>query len=273
MKQTDNFFRLYHSIQSLNNVYESTIYGARHKEAFILRLMSKFLPKGKLLPISKDLYTALMELDAIDKVKNVKKIPVNFTNKEKSIIIKISKSQLKIQREVPILARQQSLISLVSIFESFITDTLKTLFYYNLNSLKSENTTLNDREIIEAVSNKNVIDAIIESKTRKLLYEPFEKLINYLNNNFGLDIEFSEGVSNIILLRNCIVHNNCKVSKELSSELKIDAGKSINITKGDYKLFLSKIFEYSKLITIKVTKKYENKTLPENFCKLQFIKI
>jgi len=169
---------------------------------------------------------------------------------------------LRLHKSVPELVRQQLVVSLTGFFEVFINDTLKEIYLSNPSTLKSQNKTLNDEDIIEAITNDNIIEKLIEVKLRGVMYGNFENWIKYINHNFGFNFRSPNEISELFQVRNCIVHNDCKVSRELALKFrtrKYVLEKEINITEKDYKKYFEAIFDYSKKITSDVIKKYSKK--------------
>lgn len=278
MNQFDIYHNLLDNMGALSEVYTSTTYGANHKEVFITRLLAKCDSKYAQRRLkASDLKEALKDIEAIENARKERTIKLNFTTKEVSLLRKVITKALKTQKKVPWLARQQLIISLTSLFEVFVSDTLKGIYSSNINTLKSENTTLKDTELIEAIANNNVIDRLIEVKIRKILYQSFEEWIKYMNCAFGFNFEVPKDISKLFLIRNCLVHNNSKSSKELTTKFKGKKyifGREIGITEKDYIQFFEAVFDYSTKITMEVIKKYtKSKITSKSFRASFFAKV
>lgn len=251
---------VYEKMVSLKHVYESTVYGARHREAFLTKLLAKFKSKLAMKRLSSvDLRKAVKEINAIDKGK--KKKNIKLTEKQLAFLRNKLLKELRIQRSVPVLARRQVIISLVSIFEGSFSDTLKNIYSVNLDSLKSDSSTLKDIELVEAISNNTVLDRLIEKKTRRIMYDRIEKWVEYLKNTIGLKIEITKDVKELFLVRNCLVHNNCRTSKELADGFggRYKIGKIINVTDRDCFRYFEAVFNLNKKITFQIFTKYLKK--------------
>ena len=275
MNQIDIYNNLLNNMRALEKVYNSTLYGANHQEVFTTKILAKCDSKyaQKRLNAS-DLKEALKDIEAIETTRKEKKINPKLTKREILLLRKVMTISLKNQKRVPGLARQQLIISLNSLFEVFIGDTLKTIYHSNIDSLKSENTTLKDKEIIEAITDNNVIDRLIEAKIRKVLYGSFEEWIKHMNYTFGFKFKVPKVISEMFLIRNCLVHNSCKVSKELATRARskrYKLGREIKITEKDYIRFFEAVFDFSTKITLEIIKKYtKSKIRYKSFLRTRF---
>ena len=274
MQQIDIRLTLKNNMRALSEVYKSTIYGAKHREVFIIRLLTKLESKyAKNISKSPEIKKALIELNVLDKVRKSKIVTVKFTNKEITGLRKNVRKVLKRQRTVPTLARRQIMISLASNLEIYISDTLKHIFTINKDSLKSENSTLKDSDIIEAVSDKNVLGALIDKKIRGLMYSEFENWIKYLRVNLGVDVRVPKQVKELFLVRNCIIHNNSKVSRELINKIKSKRykfNKEVNLSENDYKRYFEATHDFGDKLEVKVIEKYEKIKIPYRKIKQKF---
>lgn len=233
--------KFYVEIHTISEIYDSAIYGVTHKEVRIIKLLEKLGSKRARKKINREkLKKAFKEIEAIDKIESIKTKKLNLTKEELQLIRKLMFSNLKNIKRIPKLAREQAIISICVVYEAFIRDLLIKIYETNMESLKSIKKTLNDELLIEAIKNNNVIEKLIEIKINDVLYGSIDDWIEYLQKNIGFNLKQNDILVELFLLRNCLIHNDKKVSLKLENRIKNKRyiyGKNINITKNDFKRF------------------------------------
>jgi len=236
--QKELLSNLLRGLRSIDEVYHSAVYGAIHKEVRIVKILTKLGSKYAQKRLThKELIKAVNEIEAIDKSKKEKLIPIELNLKEFSLLRKVVKNELRVIKKIPTLSREQAIISTTAIFEGFISDMVRNIFGNNIDTLKSAKSSLKDEELIDSIKKGNTLERLKEVKIRNLMYGPVDSWIKYLQNNLGFDIEIPDDIIEIHLVRNCLIHNNKLVSRDLEKGIKKRRyvyGKQINITEKDY---------------------------------------
>jgi len=226
------------NLKSIDIVYNSAIYGANHEEARIVTLLAKFGSKNAQKKLSHDDFKKVVqEIEAIDNIKKQKLIEFNFTSKEISLCRNLIRKELRYFRRIPALSREQAIISLMLIFEVFVSDLLREIFENNIDALKSTKSTLQDEELIDSLKKGDTLKQLKEAKVRDLMYGSVDKWIKYFKNNLGFNIDIQNDIIELNLVRNCLIHNNGLVSRELETIIKKKRyiyTKQINVTEKDY---------------------------------------
>lgn len=145
--------------------------------------------------------------------------------------------------KLPSLVREQALISLVVIVEAFILDLIKLIYKIKPNLLgSSKKTSLNDQQLVKAITEDNVLNVLIEKKLIEMSFSGFSftkkelvKLLSLHRFDFGL-------IEEMFLVRNCLVHNKRRADAKLAKlNEKYIIGKELVLTK----IALNKMFKTS----------------------------
>lgn len=246
------------NLRSIDMVYSSAIYGAAHNEARTLRLLAKFGSKIAQKKLSDEEFKEIVkEVVAIDNIKESKTINMEFNNKEVSLIRRAISYELRGFKKIPALSREQSIISLMLIFEGFVSDLLREIFETNVDSLKS---TLKDDELIDAIKIGDTLERLKEAKVRDLMYGSADSWIKYFKNNLGFNIDIKNDIIELNLVRNCLIHNNGLVSHDLEKIIKKKryiCTKQINVTEKDYFRYKKSIETFAQKMWDEYIKKFQ----------------
>ena len=249
------------NFKSIDIVYRSAIYGATHKEARIVKLLAKFGSKFALKKLSQEDFTEIVkEIEAIDSIKKEKHIVLKLNSKEISFIRNVIGNELRDFKRIPALSREQAIISLMLIFEGFVSDLLREIFENNIDALKSTKSTLKDEELIDTLKTGNTLERLKEAKVRELMYGSVNDWIKYFQNNLGFNIDTQNDIIELNLVRNCLIHNNGLVSRELEKIIKKEQyiyTKQINITEKDYYRYKSAIDAFARKMWEEYIEKFQ----------------
>lgn len=238
------------NLKSIDLVYSSSIYGASHKEARIVRLLAKCGSKFAQKKLSHEEFIEVVkEIEAIDNIKKHELFELKLNFEEISLIRKIIRDELRDFKRIPALSREQAIISIMLIFEGFISDLLREIFENNIDALKSTKSTLKDEELIDAIKTGNTLERLKEAKVRDLMYGSVENWIKYFQNNLGFNIDIQNDIIELNLVRNCLIHNNGLVSHELEKIIKKKRyiyTKQINVTEKDYYRYKNTIVSFAQ---------------------------
>ena len=163
---------------------------------------------------------------------------VDLTAKELNFLKAAMRHQLRTVRKIPSLARAQLLVTLTANFEGYVADVIRMIFKTNSNTLKPGEKTLKDEELIEALESGAALNALIEKKVRNIMYGSTTKWNAFLRNHLQLKFDETFAVEELFLVRNCVLHNDGNVSKELWAKKRTrykSPGRPINITEARYR--------------------------------------
>ena len=252
---------LLNSLESIDIVYSSAIYGATHKEARIVRLLANFGSKSAQKKLSHENFKEIVkEIEAIDNIKKQKLVEMKFNSKELSLVRNAIRHMLRVFRRIPALSREQAIISLMLIFEGFVSDLLREIFENNPDALKSTKSTLKDEELIDALKTGNTLERLKEAKVRDLMYGSVDNWIKYFQNNLGFNIDIQNDIIELNLVRNCLIHNNGLVSRELEKIIKKQRyiyAKQINVTEKDYYRYKNAIETFARKMWEEYIEKFQ----------------
>jgi hypothetical protein len=252
---------LLNNLKSIDEVYSSAVYGASHKEARVVRLLAKLGSKFAQKKLSHEEFTKIVkEIEAIDNIKKQELIKINFNSKELSFLRNVVRSGLITIKRIPALAREQAVISLMLVFEGFVSDLLRNIFENNMDTLKSTKSTLKDEELIDALKTGNTLERLKEAKVRDLMYGSVEDWIKYFQNNLGFKIDIQNDVIELNLVRNCLIHNNGLVSHELEKIIKKKRyiyAKQINVSEKDFYRYKNAIQTFARKMSEEHIEKFE----------------
>lgn len=129
------------------------------------------------------------------------------------------------------IAHQQELIMYLAYIEAFFQDYRRILFKIDPLLLSNKDKTCTWEEIIAKKSIEEIHEFIIEKSLEKSGYDKLDELIEKLNNKpyvikIRIKSEYLAFLGKLICIRNMIIHNNAKVTKEFKklhpvSKLKI----------------------------------------------------
>lgn len=251
------FFRLNENLRTAEEVYKAAIYGALHNETQILQILSKTGLESSGQTLEKEKYKrAVKTLKAL--AENEKLITLELNKNQVQLTRKVIKMQLKVVRNVPLIAREQLLITYSTLVEGFVNDVIRNFFLRFPQSLKSNKSTLKDNQLIDSIIEGNTLEKLIDTRVRELMYDSITGWINHLNER-GMSIKEDIDLKEMFLVRNVLIHNNKIVGTELANGIKNSKyviGKKVSVSENDLKRFKSAI----RSITVQINKEYLKKT-------------
>lgn len=234
-------------LQCISQVYLVAEWGSRHQEVRILKwleILGSEYAKKRLA--SQELRDTIKEVDAIrnglhiaenDKetlLSMVKKYPSSLgseedQNRDSSIDLdavrayrKSFRRELKLVQKIPRMAREQAIISLVSVYEGYIADIFGAIFDACPDAFKTDQPcSLSDKTLVDSLKRGDTLDVFKKEKIRSLMARgSVDVWVDSMSKKFGLDVPSSRQIEEMFLVRNCLVHNNGIIDKELSAHNK-----------------------------------------------------
>ncbi|MES2478855.1 MAG: hypothetical protein V4561_07200 [Bacteroidota bacterium] len=255
------FYQLRVNLNTAEEVYKAAIYGALHNETTILQILGKTGLESSEQTLEKTKYKrAIAALNALAEKEKI--ITLDVTKNQMKLIRNAVKMQLKVVRNVPLLAREQLVITYATLVEGFVNDIIRNFFIQFPQSLKSNKSTLKDSQLIDSIIEGNTLEKLIENRVREIMYDSITGWINYLNDK-GLNINEEKNLKEMFLVRNVLIHNNKKVGAELANGIgnnRYILGNKVNVTESDIKRFKVAIEIVTKSINVEYQKKISNKT-------------
>lgn len=235
------YLQFFDNLNGIDNVYESAIFGVETNKFMLLLSLEKIGSKSakKRLKTEKISDEIKAIIDGYKKSRvyhNIEKL----SKKQVKIVMPIwAKALQKQSKELPQFAREQTIISYTTQFEGFVNDLIRDIFYSNLNTLKSDKSSLKDYELVESIKENNLLDRLISSRLSNLMYGSVESWFKFFKEK-GFKTKCDSNLVELFLVRNCLIHNNKKVSKELNLKIKKGRyilGKNIKILEIDLKRY------------------------------------
>lgn len=115
-----------------------------------------------------------------------------------------------------IFLREMSVTYLIATFEEFLKNTLKLVFLYKPETLKSENM-VKYEEIINLKTYEGIIEHIIEKKSKSIIDKSILDLGKTLLDDFGFNLMNDKNWKNFIEVfyrRHAIIHNKAQADDE-----------------------------------------------------------
>ena len=139
-----------------------------------------------------------------------------------------------------------------SLFESYLGEIIRARLKKH-PLLMSSKKQLNYAAVLEADSKESLIDALIEKEIREINYLPITGIIEYLRRQLGLEdlpTDNDQDISKISLVRNCLIHNEGKVSPQLAKAFPgtYTSSDSIEFTIGSFESAVNLLKKASVLI-------------------------
>lgn len=132
---------------------------------------------------------------------------VNELERNETFILKLD--------EVSENSRRNYAISMVAAFESFLSEMLSMTFHRCPLSMKNGASTLTDDVLVEAIIADDVLDVLVSTRVRKVMSQHLMKCGEVIGNLLGIDTKRINELKELVLVRNCLVHNDCRPSLEL----------------------------------------------------------
>jgi len=157
-------------------------------------------------------------------------------------------------------ATDHACIYVCIVFEEFIRRVLLKYFEEDVRRLISKKESIKNYQLVEIIVEKqNLHQTLAENVVDQIMYSSAGKWFEELKE-IGMEIELAEGVKELFLIRNCIIHNDKRVSQQLADAFpsKYNRRKKIKLSIDDFKGYrdtLSKtvksiIGEYNRLFPV-----------------------
>lgn len=126
-------------------------------------------------------------------------------------------------------------------FEAFLSDLIRNCLLKNPRILiakgkaQKRNQIITYEEFLLSENSESLLNNIIEKEVKNIMYKPILEIIDYLEVKLKLSWTYEVKPKLFIAntIRNCCMHNNCKVNKRLAENDKFVEGEEIMLTAGD----------------------------------------
>lgn len=167
-------------------------------------------------------------------------------------------------KALPGLARKQLLVLIAANFEGYVAEALIRIFRENPNILKSKkHSTLTDEEIIDAMLSGEYffIHMIAEKKVDSIMRQSPGVWFSSFEDR-GFKIDDTDQVIELFLVRNCVVHNNAKVSEKLKASSEDNRFKNVSEPIELTDMDMQRFFGAAVFVAAKIDSEYERKFKP-----------
>lgn len=251
--------RLVFACQAITQLYDVAMYGQQHREVQQLKILEKFGSGAVSEVARKSLRKAIAEVSAMEEAADQPTIQIDLSRKQAGFLRKALRQQLRAIRAIPGLARQQAVIALSASFEGFVADVISEVFDANPLVLKSGKSTLKDGDLVDAIQKGDPLSVLKSYRLRDTMYGSVNDWFSYLRKPLGLSIADSDLLTEMFLVRNAIIHNNARVSAELTasgrSRFKVK-NRALNVTDRDLKNYTKAARECGRLIWSEYQQKF-----------------
>ena len=259
LQQGDRLNQLLVACQAIDELQNVTLYGNRHREIRFLHILEKFSSTASKSLKRKDLREALDEINAINAATESQLVEISFNSREIQFIRRVLRHKLKVIRRIPLLARQQAIIALSTAFEGFVSDVISDVFDSHPQTLKSGKATLKDDELVEGLQSGEALSMLKAHRLRDVMYGSVEDWYKFMEKYFGITPAYGDGLQEMFVIRNAVVHSKGRVTKELAATGKSRfrrIGRDLNVTDKDLNLYSSVVREAGKQIAGECTQKF-----------------
>ena len=227
-----NFFQWMWASESL---YSNALFGYNIELVRVGDVLKGFgLKSGQSILLKNDYDEArkLVELES----NSEKKFSIKITKRQFKLLKKVMLSYYRNYKEIPNLAREQYIVSLVITFETYVNDSIRNILTQIPNSLKSSKSSVRDEEII-GLTKAEIMNLLVDKKMRDLTYGPINSGLDYLSEVLNVDMNYPKLLIEFGKVRNCLVHNGGLVDVDLSKigKKRYKKGIKIKITESDVK--------------------------------------
>lgn len=161
-------------------------------------------------------------------------------------------------------AINQAVINICSIYEDFTRRIILKYYEENVRRIPSDKETLKNKVIIDALlRNDSIHRTLAEKATDDLMYGNIDKWYKVLVAQLGMsNLTLDDKLKEVFLIRNCLVHNNRKVSSFLHNhdETKYKLRDTIKITIDDVQDFRDVIIQAANEIISEYNRKFPKNT-------------
>jgi hypothetical protein len=169
-----------------------------------------------------------------------------------------------LNQELPKFIYSMWIIHSYSLFENYINEILKKRFVI-LPQLLSVNKTLTIQELLDSKSKKDLIEKYINLEIRDLMYLPILGIIEKMRNKYGfkkLNTNFDSRITEISLIRNCLIHNGATVDNKLADAFPQKYKNKAKITID--KTYVNQTIETTRKLAYEIDMIYEKIVKPSN---------
>lgn len=250
---------------SISKLYEITAYGQRHSEVRLLKLLEKFGGTQSIATLAREnIQEAVSEVNARSDAKKSPTRLIELTDQQFRFGTSVVLSGLRQIRAIPLLARFQTVTALSVAFEGFTADIIGEVFDINPLYLKSGKSTLNDSDLVDeiCIGNAKPLTLLKNHRLRSIMYGSVGHWFKFMRKDFGMNIEENDTLKELFLVRNAIVHNNSRVSRELvASGLKRykTLDRKLNVTENDLDRYIKNSLLAAENIWAERVRKFSEK--------------
>jgi len=207
----------------LLSIFQTTLDSLEHLNEVLPKLYLQYF-ESEIEKLEKNENVSKVEFQTLNEIMRLvkKKDYVNLQNKMEQLsevslgFLKETVLIYKKKLTAEAFLRLMSITFLITVFEDFLKKTLKLVFFYKRESLKSEKF-LTYETIIDLKTYDKIIENMIENKAKTIIEKDISDLGKTLANDFGFNLiddndwkKFTE----VFYRRHVIVHNNSEPDEE-----------------------------------------------------------
>jgi len=124
-----------------------------------------------------------------------------------------------LEKRLPPFLLQMALVYGHTLFEGYLTEIIRhrfTAYPAHLGGKKQ----VTYREVLESSSKEELVARLVDREVYRLMHEPVAVVLSTLRDQLGfrgLTRQYDDAVSRLSLIRNCVIHNDSKVSPKLAA--------------------------------------------------------
>lgn len=118
----------------------------------------------------------------------------------------------------PAFLHEMAFINLYAVFEGYLSDVLRRRLHRH-PKMMADDQQLKYQDIFEALDKAALLDRMVEREVRNTMYKAVDSVLDALRARYGmkkLGASWDDGVKQLALLRNCLLHNGGLTDARLS---------------------------------------------------------
>jgi hypothetical protein len=124
----------------------------------------------------------------------------------------------ELQSQLPAFFFAMSFVYGYTLFETYISDVVRCrLKAFPAHIGRDKQITV--AEILDSESKEELVEQLVNREVNRIMYEPIGVVLDRLRNRLGfraLTTQYDGEITRLSLIRNCVLHNACKVDQKLS---------------------------------------------------------